>query len=234
MAGKTNKRKTAGKPAPKSASKSPLQAKGLGEGAREKILKVAAKLFADRGLDGVSVRDISREAEVNVSLVSYYFGGKEGLYVTIIEEHARHFHRTLVEMLNHFRELPATREVFQQELKAVVRHLISMRLNNPEMSAIMRRERLDGLPHARKVYEEIMAPIGDDLFSFVLTAQERGIVRKDLNGRAYFIALLESVFGYMDFEECKLKLWKDAYRFPKDMEAYIEFIVRLYTEGVFQ
>lgn len=232
MAKKTISRKT-GLPPPKSSAR-PIQAKGLAEGAREKILKVAAKLFADRGLDGVSVRDISREAEVNVSLVSYYFGGKEGLYVTIIEEHALHFHRTLIEMLNHFREMPATREVFQQELRAVVRHLISMRSANPEMSAIMRRERMDGLPHARKVYEEIMAPMADDLFSFVTTAQERGIVRKDLNARAYFIALLESVFGYMDFEDCKLKLWKDAYRFPKDMDAYIDFIVRLYTEGVFK
>jgi AcrR family transcriptional regulator len=43
------------------------------------ILDVAEKLFATRGYDGTSVRDIAEEADVNVSMISYYFGSKEKL-----------------------------------------------------------------------------------------------------------------------------------------------------------
>lgn len=41
------------------------------------ILEVAEKLFAENGFDGTSVRQISKEAEVNVAMISYYFGSKE-------------------------------------------------------------------------------------------------------------------------------------------------------------
>jgi AcrR family transcriptional regulator len=46
---------------------------------REKILETAWSLFAERGFDGVSVRDVTTEAGVNLASVSYHFGGKDGL-----------------------------------------------------------------------------------------------------------------------------------------------------------
>jgi AcrR family transcriptional regulator len=47
----------------------------------ERILDAAQKLFAEKGLDATSVRDITTEAECNVAAVNYHFGGKENLYV---------------------------------------------------------------------------------------------------------------------------------------------------------
>jgi len=43
------------------------------------ILEAAERLFAERGFDGTSVRDIAAEAGVNLAMISYYFGSKEGL-----------------------------------------------------------------------------------------------------------------------------------------------------------
>lgn len=43
------------------------------------ILDNAERLFADKGYDGTSVRDIADEAGVNVAMISYYFGSKEKL-----------------------------------------------------------------------------------------------------------------------------------------------------------
>ena len=48
------------------------------------ILEVAEKLFAEKGFDGTSIRDISKEANINVAMVSYYFGSKEKLLETLI------------------------------------------------------------------------------------------------------------------------------------------------------
>jgi AcrR family transcriptional regulator len=47
----------------------------------ERILDTAQKLFAERGLDATSVRDITAAAACNVAAVNYHFGGKENLYV---------------------------------------------------------------------------------------------------------------------------------------------------------
>jgi len=43
------------------------------------IMDVAERLFGNCGYEGTSVRDIAQEAGVNVAMISYYFGSKEGL-----------------------------------------------------------------------------------------------------------------------------------------------------------
>lgn len=46
-------------------------------------MESAEKLFAEKGFDGTSVRDISEEAGVNLAMISYYFGSKEKLMETL-------------------------------------------------------------------------------------------------------------------------------------------------------
>ena len=48
------------------------------------ILEVAETLFAEKGFDGTSIRDISKEANINVAMVSYYFGSKEKLLESLV------------------------------------------------------------------------------------------------------------------------------------------------------
>ena len=48
------------------------------------ILKVAEKLFSEKGFDGTSIREISKLSNVNVAMVSYYFGSKEKLLESLI------------------------------------------------------------------------------------------------------------------------------------------------------
>jgi len=52
--------------------------------ARERILSVAEKVFLEGGFDGVSVRELTEAAGVNVALVNYYFGGKRKLYLEVL------------------------------------------------------------------------------------------------------------------------------------------------------
>jgi AcrR family transcriptional regulator len=54
--------------------------------AKDLLLDAAIRLFAKKGFDGASVKDIADKAGVNVSLVSYHFSGKEGLYKTCLEQ----------------------------------------------------------------------------------------------------------------------------------------------------
>ncbi|GAC1449582.1 MAG: hypothetical protein PVSMB11_10920 [Desulfuromonadaceae bacterium] len=53
---------------------------------RAALIKIATPLFAEKGFNGVSVRKIAALAGVNLSMISYYFGGKEGLYGEILNE----------------------------------------------------------------------------------------------------------------------------------------------------
>ncbi|WP_165798539.1 TetR/AcrR family transcriptional regulator [Chitinophaga costaii] len=49
------------------------------------IIEAAEKLFAEKGFEGASVRDIAHEANTNVSMISYYFGSKEKLMEAVFD-----------------------------------------------------------------------------------------------------------------------------------------------------
>jgi AcrR family transcriptional regulator len=49
------------------------------------IIEVAERLFSQKGFAGTSVRDIAQEADVNVSMISYYFGSKEKLIEALFQ-----------------------------------------------------------------------------------------------------------------------------------------------------
>ncbi|PRB01237.1 TetR family transcriptional regulator [Chryseobacterium sp. MYb7] len=51
----------------------------------ENIIFAAEKLFAEKGFEGTSTREIAKEANVNISMISYYFGSKEKLYEKLVE-----------------------------------------------------------------------------------------------------------------------------------------------------
>ena len=52
---------------------------------KERILDVAERLFADFGYSATSLRDITREAGVNLASVNYHFGSKEALLAALLE-----------------------------------------------------------------------------------------------------------------------------------------------------
>lgn len=52
--------------------------------AREQILDVAQRLFAERGFDGVSIADIAREGRVSKANIFHHFESKDGLYFAVI------------------------------------------------------------------------------------------------------------------------------------------------------
>jgi AcrR family transcriptional regulator len=55
---------------------------------KERILDAAERLFARHGFYGVSIRDITKAAGVDVALVSYHFGGKRELFTAVFQRRA--------------------------------------------------------------------------------------------------------------------------------------------------
>jgi AcrR family transcriptional regulator len=51
---------------------------------RERIMKAAERLFAERGYEGTSIRAIVAKARVNQAAINYHFAGKEGLYREVL------------------------------------------------------------------------------------------------------------------------------------------------------
>lgn len=73
---------------------------------RDDILDVAEKLFAEQGFEAISVREISKAADINIAMISYYFGSKEKLYEEVVNRKLISFdtYRSKIEALPTYKE----------------------------------------------------------------------------------------------------------------------------------
>lgn len=67
----------------KSESKKRSKTNRNGQRGRQRLIDTSMLLFAERGFDGVTVRDIAREADVSIGLINHHFDSKEGLRAAV-------------------------------------------------------------------------------------------------------------------------------------------------------
>jgi len=100
---------------------------------RERIMKAAERLFAERGYDGTSVRAIVAKARVNQAAINYHFEGKDGLYREVL----RAAFRAMTEnQLTHARELAALSR--EEALATFIRRQLHPLMSRDEYSRHMR------------------------------------------------------------------------------------------------
>ena len=84
---------------------------------RSAVLKAAESLFAARGFGAVALREIAREAKVNVGSVTYHFGDKLGLLEAIYDRHTRPMNARRLELIGEAKRIAD----LDQRLTAVLR-----------------------------------------------------------------------------------------------------------------
>ena len=86
-------------------------------GVRERIVESAAELFAAKGFDATSARDITEHAECSLSSINYHLGGKENLYVEIFKERLTLLREVRVGAINKLMEKKGSRAKLEELLE---------------------------------------------------------------------------------------------------------------------
>jgi AcrR family transcriptional regulator len=58
--------------------------------AQERLIDAAGRIFAEKGYDGATVRDICQQANANLAAINYYFRDKERLYIEAVKSACQH------------------------------------------------------------------------------------------------------------------------------------------------
>lgn len=139
------------------------------EKSKQRILSSATKLFAQKGYDGVGIREICKDANANICMVSYFWGGKEELYKGIVDN--------LIEKQNEY-----------------AKTFIDINLDPATLS---KQEQINLIYKIfDKVIEFLYGGfISDDLFRFILQEQQKRSIELNSPVFVYFRKLLASLFN---------------------------------------
>jgi len=131
------------------------------EATRTRLLDAAEALFADRGYNAVSVRDIARHAHVNLAAVGYHFGSKENLFVESLMRQMRPLNASRLATLDALeaRVVPPTlAEVLDAFSRVMVEAAISEQTTGTRLHRNLSRAFAESDEIARIVFRKEMLP----------------------------------------------------------------------------
>jgi AcrR family transcriptional regulator len=132
---------------------------------RDRLLKSAAQLFADRGFKKVTVRDICRAARANVASVNYHFGDKTGLYREVLQLAIDTMRATTDAAREAGEGLPADERLRRYINVSMCRVMTGS--NGSWISRLIHRELTDPTPTFDAIVEQAFRPRVDDLSAMV-------------------------------------------------------------------
>lgn len=117
---------------------------------KEQIINVAEELFAERGYAGTSLRQVIKEAGVNLSAVHYHFGSKEELFRAVVARTAKPIVKRSLERLALVEarvEPPSVEEILEAFLSPSLEVIINNdRDSRPNCARLMGRCRTEPDP----------------------------------------------------------------------------------------
>ena len=139
------------------------------EKSKQRILNSATKLFAQKGYGGVGIREICKDANANICMVSYFWGGKEELYKGIVD--------SLIEKQTEYAKTFINIDI--------------------DPSTFSKQEQINLIYTIfDKVIEFLYGGfISDDLFRFILQEQQKRSIELNSPVFVYFRKLIASIFN---------------------------------------
>jgi len=195
---------------------------------RQQLLDAGTRLFAKNGLEGTSVRDIAREAGTNICMISYHFGGKEGLYRACLQT----FGEYRVKLTKGMLDSPSSLAEFKVRLKIFLQALVDSNASLPEFSQMIGKEIDAGLPVAADIFEMTFLSVTQDLLRFFRDSQKAGIIREDRD--PIFIAniLYGTVAHLARFDLVSKKYFNRSIVEQKNREKLVDTLIETLMCGV--
>ena len=197
---------------------------------RDQILDTAERLFAEHGIDAVSLRTLTSEARVNLAAVHYHFGSKEALVTAVFDRRVDRLNRERLEMLDEAERLagdgpPPLEDVLRAFFAPVIRTGVQA---GSTFRRLCGRVHAEPAEYVQKYFDEKFGPVIERF----IVAFERAVPElsnKERGWRMHFAAGL-MVFTLLEGE--KLKHYSHGLCDPANVDEAIEQMVHFAAAGL--
>lgn len=194
----------------------------------ENILFAAEKLFAEQGFDKTSTREISREANVNISMISYYFGSKEKLLESLFE-------MRMAEGQSYINEIMATPKLNEwQKISLIIDRYTERVEKYKTFYTILQTEQLTNkneqivqyLKNSKHIFLEMYKKLADAGFQNKLFKNQPDIalLHATLSGTLFYA--MNGISMYKEYYKISEEDEKYNTKFFQDLNSHIKEILK--------
>lgn len=202
---------------------------------KNKLLWSAFEEFAKNGFSGASTRDIAAKANINISSILYYFGGKKGIYTAALKKIVDTINETTAEINSRYNDVIKTQDSQQARslLKEMSEHFLDILCSetiSPDVKKVFLSEYSKPTDEFNILYDELIRPVHDRMANLLHLASSRCIDLK----RCYFyiIPLFSQLFVFSSRKEsiCQVMEWPEyndeiKNELKKYTSSHIDFIL---------
>lgn len=190
----------------------------LSDATRDKLLEAAGRVFAERGYEGATVREICVKAGVNVAAVNYHFRDKAGLYAEVLQHSMR------------AAQLEAIRHTLRQDAppEEVLRAVIKLRIQGICRGVpgwhfrIMAREMAQPTPAMANIIKRVSVPTYKRLLHVV--GAILGVPPENDTTKLCATSILGQIFIYAAASPVLLQLWPELRLTPAQVDRIADHI----------
>ena len=191
--------------------------------AKEKLLAAATRLFAEKGFAGVSIRQLAEAAGVNSAMISYYYGGKEGLYEAVL---TTQYER----LLEKFEAIAACNGAVEEKIR---RYADVIRRNHtdeqPLMARLIQGELTSPTACMEKVVRNYTSRIARIVSGILREGIDSGELRQDIPPIFATLALAGMLNFYFILREATRAI---VPIFSVGDEEFVEAALKIYLKGM--
>lgn len=199
---------------------------------RTRLLQVAQALFAKKGFDGVSVREIAKASNLNLSLVSYYFGGKEGLYRAVISQYFEQGLLVFEQLKPLFEKAGTDKASYINFWRSFLKQVIIGKIENVQIEEILLIEFLKGLPYSYEIHKKVFPVLVKNLDDLIQTGQNKKWIRNDLDSYLFLANLFSGIDTVIVTSRTRSPFKAKATKYTKNIDLWVDQLIKIYFEGV--
>ncbi|MDR3607362.1 MAG: TetR/AcrR family transcriptional regulator [Oligoflexia bacterium] len=196
-------------------------------GTEDRLLIAATRLFAEKGYDGTSTKEICEAANANIAALHYHFDSKENLYLQIIRRFGSEWLDSALRVLS----APSDITEVRLRLEMFMNEMIVLSLKNIDLLIIAQNESESRHPRSQGVFQSTFKKAFETLLAFLTSAVKRNLLSRDVDpliaGGMIFSMLTQAIRGNAQgVKYFKLSLEDPAYR-----KKWIQTATRIFLEG---
>ena len=193
----------------------------------ERIVAAATKLFAERGFDGTSTKEICAAADVNIAAIHYHFGSKEALHSHIIES----FGGFRLQSVQRILALPESKDELKLRLEMFLNEWLDVWIATPDLCRIVQTEAEMLNARSEAVFRNTFLKVFETLVSFITHAKKKNFIAADIDARIAARSLFSQLVHQTRTDKLVKKFYGISLRDANYRKAWVEQTSRAFLCG---